>query len=162
MYCTLLNSCIACTITLTDTKVHLYAFYNPSISSSHLYTIEDFQLLLRNIPENKLIVICGDLNFPEANWKILYSPKETEDKVIEMFEEKKFRQIIDSRTCGKIILDTSRYQNCHRSAELDNSFTSIYNATEQKAIRLYLETLLLTQNLEYRNLNVLERLNLTP
>ena len=117
----------------------LYAFCNPPISSSYRYTIEDFQLLLRNIPKNKPIVICGDLNFPEANWKTLYSPNETEDIVIEMFEAKLFRQIIDFPTCGNNILDTAFYQNCHLSAELDKSFPSIYNLTDHEAIRLSLE-----------------------
>ena len=136
---TLPNSWVACKITLNDTQVFLYAFYNPPISSSYQYTIEDFQLLLRNIPKNKPIVICGDLNFPEANWKTLHSPNETEDKVIEMFEEKLFRQIIDFPTCGNNILDTAFYQNCHLSAEIDKSFPSIYNLTHHEAIRLSLE-----------------------
>ena len=94
------------------------------------YKIEDFQLLLKNIPKNKRIVICGDLNFPEANWNSLHSPNENEDKVIEMFEEKLFCQIIDFPTCGNNILDTAFHENCHLSAELDNSFTSIYNLTD--------------------------------
>ena len=136
---TLPNSCVACKITLNDTQVFLYAFYNPPISSSYRYTIEDFQLLLRTIPKNKPIVICGDLNFPEANWKTLYSPNETEDKVIEIFEEKLFRQIMDFPTCGNNILDTAFYQNCHISAELDKFFPSIYNLTDHEAIRLSLE-----------------------
>ena len=136
---TLPNSCVACTNTLNDTQVFLYAFYNPPISSSYRYTIEDFQLLLRNIPKNKPIVICGDLNFPEANWKTMYSPNETEDNVIEMFEEKLFRKIIDFPTCGNNILDTAYYQNCHLSAEFDKYFTSIYNLTDHEAIRLFLE-----------------------
>ena len=150
---TLPNSCVACKITLNGTQVFLYAFYNPPISSSYRYTIEDFQLLLRNIPhtiedfqlllrnipKNKPIVICGDLNFPEANWKTLYSPNETEHKVIKMFEEKLFRQIIDFPTCGNNILDTALYQNCHLSAELDKSFPSIYNLTDHETICLSLE-----------------------
>ena len=136
---TLPNSCVACKITLNDTQVFLYAFCNPPISSSYQYTIEDFQLLLRNVPKNKPIVICGGSNFPEANWKTLYSPNEDEDKVIEMFEEKLFRQIIDFPTCGNNIVDTAFYQNCHLSAELDKSFPSIYNLTDHEAIRLSLE-----------------------
>ena len=136
---TLPNSCVACKITLNDTQVFLYAFYNPPISGSYRYTIDDFQLLLRDIPKNKPILICGDLNILEANWKTLYSPNETEDKVIEMFEEKLFRHIIDFPTCGNNFLDTAFYQNCHLSAELDKSFSSIYNRTDHEAIRLSLE-----------------------
>ena len=96
-------------------------------------------MLLKNIPKNKPIVICGDLNFPEANWKTLYSPNKTQEKVIKMFEEKLFRQIIDLPTCGNNILDTAFFQNCHLSAELDKSFPSIYNLTGHEAIRLSLE-----------------------
>ena len=136
---TLPNSCVACKNTLNDTQVFLYAFYSPPISSSYRYTIEGFQLLLRNIPKNKPSVICGDLYFPEANWKTLYSPNETEDKVIEMFDEKLFRQIFDFPKSGNNILDTTFYQNCHLSAELDKSFPSIYNLTDHEAIRLSLE-----------------------
>ena len=157
---TLPNSCVACKITLNDTQVFLYAFYNPPISCSYRYTIEDFQLLLRNIPKNKPIVICGDLNFLEANWKTLYSPNETEDKVIEMFEEKLFRQIIDFPTCGNNILDTAFYQNYHLSAELDKSFPPIYNLTDHEAIRLSLgnlvtetKPLIQFQSICYTNIN---------
>ena len=67
-----------------------------------------------------VVVICEDLNFLEANWKTLYSPNKTKDKVIGMFEEKLFRQIIDFLTCGNKILDTAFYQNWHLSVELDN------------------------------------------
>ena len=136
---TLPNSCVVGKITLNDTQVLLYAFYSPPISSSYRYTIEDFQLLLRKILKTKSVVICGDLNFTEANWKTLYSPNETEDKVIEMFEEKFFRQIIDFPTCGNNILDTTFYQNCHLSAELNKSFPSIYTLTDHEAICLSLE-----------------------
>ena len=115
--------------------------------------IEDFQLLLRNIPKNKPIVICGDLNYPEANWKTLYSHNETENKVMEMFEEKLFRQIIDFPTCGNSILDTAFYQNCHLSAELDKSFTSIYNLTNH----VYPKNLLGSRNTD-RILNNLRNL----
>ena len=71
MNCTLINSCVACEVPLNDNQVFLCAFYNPPISSSYKYTINDFQLFLRNIPIDKPIVICGDLNIPEANWKTL-------------------------------------------------------------------------------------------
>ena len=135
---TLPNSCVACKIT-QDTQVLLYAFYNPPISSSYRYTIEDFQFIMRNNPKNIPIAICGDLNFPEANWKTLFSPKETEDKVIERFEEKLFRQFIDFPACGNNILDTAFFENCHLSAELDKSFPSIYNLTDHEALRLSLE-----------------------
>ena len=60
------NSYVVCRITLNDSQVFLYAFDNPLLSSSYRYTIEDFQLLLSNIPKNKPIVICVDLNFSEA------------------------------------------------------------------------------------------------
>ena len=97
MNCTLQLSCVLCKIYPNDTQVLLYAFYNPVISSSNRYTKNDFQLLLRNIPTNKPIVICADLNFPEANWNPLYSLNETKDKVIEMFEEKCFGELLTSR-----------------------------------------------------------------
>ena len=97
MNCTLQISCVLCKIYPNDTQAFLYAFYNPVISSSYRYAINDFQLLLRNIPTNKPIVICADPNFPEANWNTLYSPNETEDKVIEMFEEKCFGELSTSR-----------------------------------------------------------------
>ena len=56
-----------------------------------------------------------------------------------MFEEKLFWQIIDFPTCGNNILDTTFYQNCHLSAELNKSFQSIYTLTDHEAIRLSLE-----------------------
>ena len=49
----------------------------------------------------------------------VYSPKRNEDKVVEMFEEKLFRQTIDFPTSGNNIFDIVFYQNCHLFAELD-------------------------------------------
>ena len=71
MNCTLPNSRLAWKTTLNEAQILLYAFYDPTISSSYQYMIEDFQFFFRNIPKNKPIVFCGDLNFPGANWKAL-------------------------------------------------------------------------------------------
>ena len=104
----------------------------------------NFVLLLFNdsvfpIAPKKPIVICGEVSFPEPNWKTLYSPNETEDKVMEIVEEKK-RQLIDIPTGGNNFVDTAFYQNCHQCAVLDKSFPSIYNLTGHEAIRLFLES----------------------
>ena len=139
MNCTLPNPCVACKITLNETQVFLYSFYNPPISGSYRYAIDVFQLLLRNLLENKPIVICGNLDFPDAHWKTLYSPNETEDKITELFE-KLFWQIIDFPTCGNNILDTASYQNCHLSMELDKCFQSIYDLTHYEVIHLSIES----------------------
>ena len=48
------------------------------------------------------------------------------------------------------------YQNCHLSAELDNSFTSIYNLTDHEAIRLSLESPVYTDRI-FKHLKRLNR-----
>ena len=90
---TIPNSYITRKITLKHNELFLFAFEIPPISSSYRYTIENFHLLLRNIPKNRSIVNFGDPNFPEAKWRTQYSLNGTENKVIEMFKEKMFRAI---------------------------------------------------------------------
>ena len=99
--------------------------------------IDNFEILLRNIPKNKPIGSVETLISQKQTGRHCI-PNETEENVIKMFEEKMFRQIIDFQTCGSNILDTAFYQNCLLSAEFDKSFSSIYNLTDHEAIRLSL------------------------
>ena len=70
----------------------------------------------------------------------MYSPNETEEKFIEMFEEKLFPQIFDFQICGNNILNTASNQNYHLSTELEKFFPSICNLTDHEPIRLALES----------------------
>ena len=77
------------------------AFYNPPpICIAYRYSVEDFQQLLKNIPKIKPARICGDLNFPETNWKTGSSSSEEENSVQEMLEEALFRQAIGFLICS--------------------------------------------------------------
>ena len=69
----------------------------------------------------------------------LYSANEKEDTVIEIFEEKLFRQNIDFPLCGNNFLETVFDQNCCLSDKLDKSFQPTYNLIDHEAVCLHSE-----------------------
>ena len=74
------NSRVACKINLDTSLTTVLAFYR--------YNIIDFNLLLTNMPKKLPALICGDINFPETNWKTLMSSKQIEEEVLDIFDEK--------------------------------------------------------------------------
>ena len=111
----------------------------PPIGSAYRYFVEDFQQLLKNIPKSKPAIICGDLNFPETNWKKSSSSSEEENSILEIFEEAMFRKAIDFPTCSQNTLDVAFYRNCFVSSEKDLSFPTLYDCTNHMAVHTTLE-----------------------
>ena len=94
---------------------------------------------LKSFLNQKATILCGDINCPDVNWKTLASTNEEENKVLELFEESLYRQIINFPTCGQNTLDVSSYKNCNLVAHLDEKFSSIYDCSDHKSIQLTLE-----------------------
>ena len=129
------DPCLACKIQLDRSEVIICSFYNPPKGSAYRYNINDFQKLLKTIPKSKPALICGDLNFPDANWKTASSSKE-ENEIIEIFDEALFRQAIQFPTCSKNTPDVAFYRNCFLFAEKDHSFSRTYDCTDHDAFHL--------------------------
>ena len=124
---------------LDRSEVIICLFYNPPKGSAYRYNINDFQKLLKTIPKSQPALICGDLNFPDANWKTASGSNEEENEIIEIFDEALFRQAVDFPTCSNNTLDVAFYRNCILFAEKDQSFPSTYDRTDHDAIHLSIE-----------------------
>ena len=102
-------------LSLQKKTKYIWSFYlrilQPPIGSAYRYSVEDFQQLLKNIPKSKPAKICGDLNFPETNWKSSSSSSEEDNSILEIFEEALFRQAIDFPTCAQNTLNLAFYRN---------------------------------------------------
>ena len=75
-------------------------------------------------------LICGDVNFPDANWIDYSSTEREENSIIELIEQYQFEQAIDFSTCGKNTLDITFMIH----ATPDENFSKIYNCSDHKAI----------------------------
>ena len=101
--------------------------------SSYRYSVEDFQQLLENIPKSKPAIICGDLIFPETNWKTNSFSSGEEISIPEIVEEALFRQATDFPTCSQNMRDVEFYRNCFVS------FSILYDITNHEAVHTTLE-----------------------
>ena len=129
------DSCLACKIQLDRSKVIICSLYNPQKGSAYRY-INDFQKLLKIIPNSKPALICVDLNFPDANWETAGSSNEEEKDFIEIFDEPLFRQTIDFPTCSNNTLDVAFYRYCFLFAKKDQFFPRTYDYTDHDAVDL--------------------------
>ena len=133
---------LTCSIQIKVKRIIASSFYNPPSSSKYGYCLGDFAQILNEIEKSNqstATLICGDVNFPNANW-IDYSRTENEENSIwELIEQHQFEQAIDFPTCGKNILDITLFKNCHIHATPDENFSKIYNCSDHKAICILLE-----------------------
>ena len=72
-------------------------------------------------------MICCDLNFQSTNWGAYWNTDREEQDVLDILEERLFRQAIDFTTCGKNILDVLLYQNCEAFSQVDINFKAFYD-----------------------------------
>ena len=117
-------------------------FYNPPSCSKNRYCLGNFAQILNEIEKSNqstATLICGDVNFPNANWIDYSSTKNEENSINELIEQHQFERAIDFPTCGKNTLDITLFKNCHIHATPDENFSKIYNCSDHKAISILLE-----------------------
>ena len=108
--------CLICSIQINDKRIIVCCFYNPPSSSKYRYCLGDFAQILNEIEKSNqstATLICGDVNFPNANWIDYSSTENEENSIIELIEQHQFEQAIDFPTCGKNTLDIKLFKNCH-------------------------------------------------
>ena len=114
-------------------------FYNPPANSDYRWQHEKFVQMFdflktkqRDIPT----LVCGDLNFPKANWSTNYSPDSSEQLILNSFDENNFQQLINIPTGSSNILDvifTRRFENVDIS--YDEEIERVYNLSDHRAIK---------------------------
>ena len=134
--------CLTCSIQINDKRIIVWCFYNPPSSSKYRHCLGDFAQILNEIEKSNqstATLICGDVNFPNANWIDYSSTENEENSIIELIEQHQFEQAIDFPTCGKNALDITLFKNCHIHATPDENFSKIYNCSDHKAISILIE-----------------------
>ena len=69
------------------------------------------------------------MNFPNTNWTNWTSTDSEENSVLELFENRLFRQSIDFPTCSKNVLDVVFHQNCDVFSTNADDFTKVFNCS---------------------------------
>ena len=134
--------CLTCSIQINDKRTIVCCFYNPPSSSKYRYCLGDFAQLLNEIEKSNqstATLICGDVNFPTANWIDYNITENEENSIIELIEHNQFEQGIYFPTCGKNTLDITFFKNCHIHATPDENFSKNYNCSDHKTISILLE-----------------------
>ena len=98
---------LTCRLKINKLSFFISVFYNPPKESEDRYTQEDFGTLLSALPKNSTAIICGDPNFPNTNWHNSLSEDTDEQKVLELFENNFFIQIVDFNTRENNMLDAA-------------------------------------------------------
>ena len=99
------------------------------------YTMNDFQEILRELPKRNIVLVCGDLNFPNTNWASWTTFDEEEAELIELFKSRLLKQSINFPTCNSNTLDVFFYQNCTVFSENDQKFDKTFNCSDHLAIK---------------------------
>ena len=98
--------------------------------------MNDFQEILRELPKRNILLVCGDINFPNTNWDSWTTFDEEEAELIELFESRLLKQSINFPTCNSNTLDVFFYQNCTVFSENDQKFDKTFNCSDHLAIML--------------------------
>ena len=134
--------CLTCSIQINDKQIIVCCFYNPPSSSKYRYCLRDFAQISNEIEKSNqstATLICGDINFPNANWIDYSSTENEENSIIELIEQHQFEQATDFPTCGKNTIDITLFKNCHIHATPDENFSKTYNCSDHKAISILIE-----------------------
>ena len=134
--------CLTCSIQINDKRIIVSCFYNPPSSGKYRYCLGDFAQILTEIEESNqstATLICGDVNFPNANWIDYSSIENEEESIIELKEQHQFEPAIDFPTCGKNTLDITLFKSCHIHVTPGKNFSKFYNCSDHKAIDIQLE-----------------------
>ena len=134
----LFDSCILVQLSVGTFECIMCVFYNPPANSDYRWQHETFVQIFdflktkqRDIPT----LVCGDLNFPTANWSTSYSPDSSEQFILTSFDENNFQQLINIPTRSSNILEvifTRRFENVDIS--YDEEFEGVYNLSDHGAM----------------------------
>ena len=129
------DSCVLCKVKIEGVEIYICSFHNPPKTSPYRYTMNDFQEILRELPKRNIVLVCGDLNFPNTNWDSWTTFDEEEAELIELFESRLLKQSINFPTCNSNTLDVFFYQNCTVFSENDQKFDKTFNCSDHLAIK---------------------------
>ena len=140
------DSCVVCEIPANKSKIFFCSFYNPPKTSPCRYSIKDFEKILSCVSKNCIAFVCGDFNFPNTNWTNGTSTDSEENSVLELSENRLFRQSIDFPTCSKNLLDVVLHQNCNVFSTNADAFTKVFNCFDHIGISSTIELPHVVQN----------------
>ena len=125
----LLDFCVAVKLKIDNGETILCVFSNSAADSTNRYISNTVSKLFKLFPINTPLIICGDWNFAQINWKTVISTDDEEQEVLDLIKNNILKQTIDFLTCSKNILDVAMYKNLHIHAE------RIYKCSENTPIR---------------------------
>ena len=85
------------------------------------------------------LTVCGDMNLPTVDWNTLCRSDDYAQRVIDLFDQRMLRQVVDVPTCANDTIDLVFQRKCNTLAEKDDDFTKVYNITNHHALKIRLE-----------------------
>ena len=129
--------CVACSITLDNCV--FCTLYNPPDDSKYQYEIADFKQIDDSSPNTFPVIVCGDMPLSTVDWNTISSSDDYEQRVVDLFDHHKLRQVVDFLTCANNTINLVFQKKCNISAEKDDDFTKVYNNTNHLASKMSLK-----------------------
>ena len=108
--------------------------------SKYRYNFEDFRKIFDSIVsiKNHHVLLCGDRNFPQTDWRINQSTGIYENEILELVDEAEMNQIIEFPTCGSNILDVALMRGLEGVGGFESCTNSekSYDITDHRPISL--------------------------
>lgn len=133
-------TCVAVDILANDDeKSTLCCLYQPPKSSPYILDYSEIDQLFHFLLErNPLqLLICGDLNLPNANWNTVSSIDQYEDQIMKCIEEHNFVQCVTQNTTASNTLDVILATDPESICEItvDEIFADAAAKSDHKPIR---------------------------
>ena len=138
------DSCAICKIKVNKNKINLFLLQSPE--DQPRYSVEDFEKYLFCIPRDCIAFVCGDSYFPNTKWTNWTSTDSEENSVLELFENRLFRQSNDFPTCIMNVLDVLFHQNRNVFSTNADVFTKFFNCFDPIGISSTIKLPRIVQN----------------
>ena len=101
-----LGYCAAALLPCLNKTIVIASLYNPPIDSQYRLPIDDLTELIKLLHSNSsYVILVGDLNLPSINWNTLTSPDESENTLLQLFDDLNIKQHISFLTTSSNTLD---------------------------------------------------------
>ena len=81
-------------------------------------------------------LVCGDINFPSANWDIIHSDIREDRTILDNFTSSNYTQCIDFNTRGNNILDVAFEQHLSIQNTPYSEFEKVFDISEHLPIKI--------------------------
>ena len=113
------------------------------MNSKYRYGQHNFENILLSIDEefgkSPPRLVCGDINFPSANWDIMHSDIREDQTFLDIFTSSNYTQFIDFNTRGNNILDVAFEQQISIQNPPYSEFEKVFDINDHLPIKIEID-----------------------